>query len=99
MRDMCNLRLEEQFCSINFRGKGGLRVRHIGQLAGGSKHALLHFDVVPDVVFIQIGGNDIAASTNCDQLAKNIVSLAEYLVQGVGVRLVYIGQFKNNKAL
>lgn len=87
-----NLRLERDFCSVDFRGRGGLRLRHIGQLGGGSRHELFHFHVVPDVVFLQVGGNDISNSTNCDQLARNIVSLAEYLVLGVGVRLVYIGQ-------
>ncbi|KAK3106364.1 hypothetical protein FSP39_018560 [Pinctada imbricata] len=90
--NILNLRLDRDFCAVNFRGKGGLRLRHIGQTSGGSRHELFHFDVVPDVVFLQVGGNDISAHTNCTQLARDIVSLAKYLVLGVGVRLVYIGQ-------
>lgn len=42
-------------------------------------------------VFIQIGGNDIGFIPN-KQIVTNIVSFAEYLIYGLGTRVVIIGQ-------
>ena len=52
----------------------------------------MRFDIVPDIVFLQIGENDVVAATNSEKLAEDIISLAQYLRDGVGVRLVIIGQ-------
>ncbi|XP_056020884.1 uncharacterized protein LOC125676148 [Ostrea edulis] len=82
-----NLDLDPCAFNITFRGKGGLKSRRCD-----SRSELLCFDIVPDIVFLQIGENDIAATTNSKKLAEDIISIAQYLCDGVGVRLVIIGQ-------
>ena len=52
--------------------------------------SFLDFDSTPDVVFLQIGGNDIRRNTDPNRLASYILSIGEYLVLGLGVQLVII---------
>ena len=68
-----------------FRGRG-LKLRC------DSRSELMRFDIVPDIVFLQVGENDVVAATNSNKLAEDIISLAQYLWDGVGVKLVSIGQ-------
>lgn len=70
-----------------FRGKGDLKLRRCD-----SRSELMRFDIVPDTVFLQVGENDFVAATNSNKLAEDIISLAQYLWDGVGVKLVIIGQ-------
>ena len=42
--------------------------------------------------FLRIGENDICESTNSEKLARDIISVGQYLRDGVGVKLVIIGQ-------
>lgn len=82
-----NLGLKPCAYNVTFRGKGGLKLRRCN-----SRSELMRFDIVPDIVFLQIGENDVVAATNSEKLAEDIISLAQYLRDGVGVRLVIIGQ-------
>ena len=51
------------------------------------------FTRCPDIVFIQIGGNDLVCDTpNIPKLVRDIISYASYLKDGCGVRRVIIGQ-------
>jgi hypothetical protein len=53
---------------------------------------MLCFPTVPDIVFLRIGENDITAATDSNRLATDILSIWQYFRDGVGVRLVIIGQ-------
>jgi hypothetical protein len=93
LRDFCsqteteNLGLDPKEFQIIFRGKGGLRLRKCD-----SRSDLLCFNIIPDIVFLQIGENDISTSTNSRKLAEDILSVAQYLRHGVGVGLIIVGQ-------
>ncbi|XP_061187523.1 uncharacterized protein LOC133195650 [Saccostrea echinata] len=82
-----NLGLDPKQYHVTFRGKGGLKLSKCD-----SRSEFLCFDTVPDVVFLQIGENDISTSTNSRKLAMDIISVAQYLRDGVGVKLIIIGQ-------
>ncbi len=84
-----NLRLDSAINIIDFRAKGGLTVRKLIDCD------LLTFNKsdIPDAVFLQIGGNDAAdKKKHYVTIARDIVSIARYLVEGVGVKTVLIGQ-------
>nr|XP_034303513.1 uncharacterized protein LOC117681758 [Crassostrea gigas] len=80
-----NLNLDHEVFKASFREKGGLRLSNRVFRA-----EILNFDSIPDVVFLQIGENDICGSTNSEKLARDIVG--QYLRDGVGVKVVIIGQ-------
>lgn len=85
--DIRNLKLDAGNFTVRFRARGGLRIRELAL-----DPTFLNFSEVPDICFLQIGGNDIKESTNSYQLAEDIISVAEFLQQGKGVCLVLIGQ-------
>jgi hypothetical protein len=86
LRDYCsekgtkNLNLHASEFDITFRGKGGLRVW------------IMHFSIVPDIVFLPLGENDILVNTDSRKLCIYILAIAQYLHDGVGVKLMIIGQ-------
>nr|XP_034307428.1 uncharacterized protein LOC117680629 isoform X4 [Crassostrea gigas] len=82
-----NLNLDPEVFKVSFRGKGGLRLNK-----RVFRSEILHFDSIPDVVFLQIGENDICENTNSEKLARDIISVGQYLRDGVGVKVVIIGQ-------
>uniref|UniRef100_A0A8W8JIU6 Uncharacterized protein n=1 Tax=Magallana gigas TaxID=29159 RepID=A0A8W8JIU6_MAGGI len=45
-----------------------------------------------DPEVFKIGENDICESTNSEKLARDIISVGQYLRDGVGVKVVIIGQ-------
>ena len=51
----------------------------------------LSFDIRPDLCFLQIGENDILSGDE-QSIARNILSLASYLHEGMGISHVIIGQ-------
>lgn len=73
-----NLRLDREQFSVEIRGKGGLCLKHLHHDA-----TIVQFQQAPDICFLQIDESDIA---------KDIVSLASFLHEGIGVRRVIIGQ-------
>uniref|UniRef100_A0A8W8LX68 SGNH hydrolase-type esterase domain-containing protein n=1 Tax=Magallana gigas TaxID=29159 RepID=A0A8W8LX68_MAGGI len=76
-----NLNLDPEVFKVSFRGKGGLRLSK-----RVFRSEILHFDSIPDVVFLQIGENDICENTNSEKLARDIISVGQYLRDGVGVK-------------
>ncbi|XP_061171682.1 uncharacterized protein LOC133181159 [Saccostrea echinata] len=90
-----NLGLDPKQYHVTFRGKGGLKLSKCPETSWSRNIVhpeFLCFDTVPDVVFLQIGENDISTSTNSRNLAMDIISVAQYLRDGVGVKLIIIGQ-------
>ncbi|KAK7492351.1 hypothetical protein BaRGS_00016448 [Batillaria attramentaria] len=72
---------------VRFRGVSGLTVPRL------KREELQTVDRFrPDVVFLQIGGNDISPETDPELLAFEIIALASLLQGRYGVRRVFIGQ-------
>ena len=87
-RSQClkNFNLDEERFEFKFFARGGLRISHIV-----NSRNFLSFDIRPDVCFLQIGENDICSGDE-HFIARNILSLASYLHEGIGISLVIIGQ-------
>lgn len=72
-------------CSVRFVSKGGWHIRDlsssIGNIVADS----------PQVVFIHVGGNDIAEGAKGEVIADKLMQLAQSLVQR-GVHRVYISE-------
>ena len=86
-RDINNFNLDDDKFTVELRGRRGLSLKKIVTDA-----SFLEFESTPDVVFLQIGGNDIRRNTDPKRLASSILSIGEYLVHGLGVQLVIIGK-------
>ncbi|XP_033731755.1 uncharacterized protein LOC117321447 [Pecten maximus] len=83
-----NLRLEESSIKVSFLGKGGGRVSDLFS----DQFRRFVEAVTPDVVILQIGGNDAdCPSAEPRRLTINIFSIAEWLL-GYGVKHVVIMQ-------
>lgn len=93
LRDYCmqieidNLNLDFEVFKVLFRGKGGLRLSKCV-----FRVEILYFDLIFDVVFLQIGENDICENINSEKLVRDIIFVGQYLRDGVGVKVVIIGQ-------
>lgn len=81
-----SLCLYEDVYKVCFRSQGGLTIRG---LANSPK--LCTFTSVPILCFLDIGGNDATTRAALD-IAQDIVAYANYLVHGLGVVNVVIGQ-------
>lgn len=84
-RCLRNLNLNVDKFHISVCARGGLRVSQL------SCSNFLNFSSVPHMCFIQIGENDISRY-DCTTLARDILSLAVYLHEGLGISIVIIGQ-------
>ena len=82
---LTNFNLYEENFHVFVRARGGLR---LSQLASSN---FLNLTSIPHICFIQIGENDIAQS-NSTSVARDLLSLAEYLHEGVGIPVVIVGQ-------
>lgn len=81
-----NLDLSSDNFNIRMHARGGLRTCHLAR----SSH-MFDFQTTPDLCYLHIGENDI----NClevDHIVRNILSIASYLHEGIGVRSVVIEQ-------
>ena len=87
-REYGNLRLDNSAFLVYIRGKGGLTVPG---LANSSE--LLCFRVQPDIVYVEIGSNDLTDPfIIVHRLAERIISFAKYLLLGIDIQPVIIGQ-------
>lgn len=84
--EYANLRLNENEFSVLIRGQGGLTVRGLA-----ASKSLCSFSRPPDICFLQIGGNDVLSYAP-DKIARDIISLTNFLIDGVGVKHMVIGQ-------
>ena len=85
-RCLRSLNLNVDKFHVSVCARGGLRVSQL------SCSNFLNFSSVPHMRFIQIGENDILRY-DCTTLARDILSLAVYLNEGLGISIVIIGQF------
>ena len=83
---LTNFNLKEDQFSFIFCARGGLRISQLVQSSD-----FLSFDIRPDLCFLQIGENDILSGDE-QSIARNILSLASYLHEGMGISHVIIGQ-------
>ena len=82
--DFYNFRLDRDSYNVTTKFRGGLQVQQLASIA--------HFGRdVPDICFLQIGGNDIGSFTD-DKIVSDKLSFSAYLLYGVGVQMVIIGQ-------
>lgn len=79
-----NLNLDDDRYNISVCARGGLRTYDLHRM-------IRDVTETSHMFFIQIGGNDIGFIPN-KQIVTNIVSFAEYLIYGLGTRVVIIGQ-------
>lgn len=47
----------------------------------------------PGIVFIQMGENDLANGVAVEKLSRDIISYANFLIDGCDIKTVVIGQF------
>lgn len=90
-----NLNLRESEVVVDFLGKGGGTVHDLTSPVFSSHLT----DKQPDVVLLQIGGNDVdCRGADPLKIAGSIVSVSEWMVFGFGVRHVCIMQllFRQN---
>ena len=80
-----NLNLDVDKFRISVCARGGLRVAQL------SSTNFLNFASVPRVCFIHIGENDISLF-DCTTLARDIISVALFLHDGLGISVVIIVQ-------
>lgn len=83
-KNLLNINLDDDRYKISVCVRGGLRtydlLRIIRDVAG-----------TPTIFIMQIGGTDIGLLPN-QIIATNIVLFSEYLIYGLGTRVVIIGQ-------
>lgn len=58
----------------------------------------LNSALTPDIVYLQIGGNDLDSQENPHKLVQHIWSLAEFLVHGCAIKYVLIGHIFKRQA-
>ncbi|KAK3106907.1 hypothetical protein FSP39_002645 [Pinctada imbricata] len=83
-----NVRLDQSRFTVSYVARGGLTVPRLFELS-----EFTHFPERPHFVFLPLGGNDISCSApNIQRTASDILNYAQYLVEGVDVQHVIIGQ-------
>ena len=86
----CNLRLNETLFDITFRAQGGLT---IPRLIHERKDLYNFTHACPNIVHLQIGGNDLSdKNTTTLSVANEIFSFAHFLHYGLHINIVVIGE-------
>ncbi|XP_062592629.1 uncharacterized protein LOC134254083 [Saccostrea cucullata] len=84
--EMYNLKLDPDYFKVNFLARGGLTFTRLSRCP-----EFMNFTKPPQVCFVQMGENDLC-QTKPRKVCTDIISYAQYLRDGVGVRTVIIGQ-------
>lgn len=83
-KNLLNINLDDDRYKISVCVRGGLRTYDL--------HQIIRDDAgTPTIFIMQIGGTDIDLLPN-QIIATNIVLFSEYLIYGLGTRVVIIGQ-------
>lgn len=83
-----NLRLATSDFHVYVRARPGLTLSRLSSI-----RSLNTFRTAPDICFLHIGENELASGNiTPERLVTDLVSFAEYLRDGVGVKIVVIGQ-------
>jgi hypothetical protein len=86
----CNLRLNETLFNITCHAQGGLTIPH---LIHERKDWYNFTHVCPNIVHLQIGGNDLSdKNTTTLSVANKIFSFAHFLHYGLHINIVVIGE-------
>lgn len=83
-QNLLNINLDDDRYKISVCVKGGLRTYDLHQI-------IRDVAGTPTIFIMQIGGTDIGLLPN-QLIATNIVLFSEYLIYGLGTRVVIIGQ-------
>lgn len=83
-KNMLNINLDDDRYKIPVCVRGGLRTYDLHQI-------IRDVAGTPTIFIMQIGGTDIGLLPN-QIIATNIVLFSEYLIYGLGTRVVIIGQ-------
>jgi hypothetical protein len=84
--DLRNFSLDSGQFRVFVRARDDMRLADLTRSS-----AYLCFPVVPDMCFLHIGEDDLY-QYDSDMLSQEIVSLASYLREGVGIRCVLVSQ-------
>lgn len=83
-KNLLNINLDDDRYKISVCVRGGLRTYDLHQI-------IRDVAGTPTIFIMQIGGTDIGLLPN-QIIATNIVLFSEYLIYGLGTRVVIIGQ-------
>lgn len=83
-----NLRLDYERFRILCRAQGGLTLHRLIH----ERSDLFTFGKTPDIVYIQVGGNDLASHLDAEHVATAVFSFANFLHHGLNIQFVIIGQ-------
>lgn len=83
-KNLLNINLDDDRYKISVFVRGGLRTYDLHQI-------IRDVAGTPTIFIMQIGGTDIGLLPN-QIIATNIVLFSEYLIYGLGTRVVIIGQ-------
>lgn len=83
-QNLLNINLDDDRYKISVCVRGGLRTYDLHQI-------IRDVAGTPTIFIMQIGGSDIGLLPN-QIIATNIVLFSEYLIYGLGTRVVIIGQ-------
>ena len=89
-----NLRLDHMYFKVICRAQGGLTV----PIVIHERPDLYYFSICqPDIVYLQIGWNDLSNTTSSKSVANEIYSFANFLHFGFHIPIVIIGEllFRN----
>lgn len=82
-----NLRLKPENFSVEFRATGGLTKKKLVK-----DEQFMTFTNSPDIVFIQMGENDLDNGVAVKKLLRDIISYANFLIEGCDIKTVVIEQ-------
>lgn len=82
-----NLRLKPENFSVEFRATGGLTIKKLVK-----DEQFMSFRNSPDIVFIQMGENDLDNGVAVEKLSRDIISYSNFLIEGCDIKTVVIGQ-------
>ena len=86
-RTYCNLNLPVAKFKVRFEGYGGWRIPDIRTWLPP-----MLGDKPLDVIYVEMGSNDLCHCDDAGVVAKHLVSFADYLCESHGVKSVYLGQ-------
>ncbi|XP_062578296.1 uncharacterized protein LOC134240212 [Saccostrea cucullata] len=82
-----NLQLDNTRYFVDFQARGGLTFQRLAQCAEFTNFP----KPPPDVCFLQMGGNDLCR-VQPHKVVTDLLSYAQYLRDGVGIKNVIVGQ-------
>lgn len=79
-----NLSLKPENFSVEFRATGGLTKKKLVK-----DEQFMTFTNSPDIVFIQMGENDLDNGVAVEKLLQDIISYANFLIEGCDIKRIW----------